>query len=129
VAIVLVGLPPSVIVLALNGRAFLGYPGLAYGPPVGDADGYYAAARESISAAGRVPKPLAAISLLGLVACLGVGVALGRRGFQGWSVAAAAGLPSRLRAAGATSARKGRSAARSRCPGSRARTKASAASP
>jgi hypothetical protein len=89
-AIVLLGLVPGLIVLALNGRAFLGYPGLAYGPPVGDAYGYYAAAREFISAAGRVPKPVAAVVLLVLVALVGLAVALWRRGHRGWSVAAVA---------------------------------------
>lgn len=86
--IALVAVVPGVIVLALNGRKFLGFPGLAFGPPNGDAYGYYAAAREFISAAARTPKPLAALVLLLLVVVLALAAKLWRRGVRAWSIAA-----------------------------------------
>ena len=51
--------------LAAEGTRLPGLPRFQYGPLYGDANGYYAAARELIAAASRVALPLLALALLG----------------------------------------------------------------
>ena len=57
--------------LAASGHDLPGLPRYVYTPLNGDSFGYYAAAREAISAAGHVP-PLLAIALAGLLVALAV---------------------------------------------------------
>ena len=51
--------------LAAEGTRVPGLPRFRYGPLYGDANGYYAAAREVVAAASRVALPLLALALLG----------------------------------------------------------------
>jgi hypothetical protein len=61
---------PAVIVLAANGQSLPGFPGYRYGPPNGDTFGFYAAAREFISAWSHLSKPLLGFALIVLLVCL-----------------------------------------------------------
>ena len=54
--------------LAAEGNGVAGLPAYHYGPLFGDANGYYAAARELVASASRAAVPLAATILLGGVA-------------------------------------------------------------
>jgi len=78
---------PALLVLAANGRKLPGLPSYAYGPPSGDTYGFYAAAREFISAWAHVSKPLFALALLALAVVLVVAWRLWRSGRRGESVA------------------------------------------
>lgn len=49
--------------LAFEGRALPGLPAYVYGPLYGDANGYYAGAREAVSAAGRTAPAVLAVTL------------------------------------------------------------------
>lgn len=73
--------------LAAEGRSLPGLPAFDYGPLWGDANGYYAGAREAISAAGRAALPLAVTLLLGA----GALYALRRRRSPRWVLALVAG--------------------------------------
>jgi hypothetical protein len=80
---------PALVVLAANGRSLPTLPGYAYGPPTGDTYGFYAAAREFISAWAHVSKPLLALAVIALVA-VGDGVVhLWRRGRRDWAAVVA----------------------------------------
>jgi hypothetical protein len=59
---------PALVVLAANGTSLPLLPGYAYGQPTGDTYGFYAAAREFISAWAHVSKPLLALAVVGLAA-------------------------------------------------------------
>jgi hypothetical protein len=78
---------PAIVVLAANGRSLPTIPGSRYGPPTGDTYGFYAAAREFVSAWAHVSRPLLALSVLALVAALVVGRRLWRQGSGGAAVA------------------------------------------
>src|SRR4051794_34754377 len=68
-ALAVLRIVPAGIVLAANGRSLPLLPGYHYGPPTGDTYGFYAAAREFISAWGHVSAPSAAV----VVAALALG--------------------------------------------------------
>jgi hypothetical protein len=78
---------PAIVVLAANGRSLPTIPGSRYGPPTGDTYGFYAAAREFVSAWAHVSRPLLALSVLALVAALVVARRLWRQGSGGAAVA------------------------------------------
>ncbi len=81
---------PALVVLAADGHSLPLLPGSRYGPPTGDTYGFYAAAREFISAWGHVAKPVVLVLVL-LVAAGGYGAwHLWRRGRRAWSVVLAA---------------------------------------
>jgi hypothetical protein len=69
---------PALVVLAANGASLPLLPGYAYGPPRGDTYGFYAAAREFISAWAHVSHVLLAFATLLVVACA-IGLALAWR--------------------------------------------------
>lgn len=73
---------PALVVLAANGTSLPTLPGYAYGPPTGDTYGFYAAAREFISAWAHVSRPLLALAVVVLVA-IGYGVLRLRRSGRG----------------------------------------------
>jgi hypothetical protein len=70
---------PAVVVLGANGRSLPGFPGYGYGPPNGDTFGFYAAAREFISAWSHLSKPLLGFAVLVLLGCVTLAVSLWRR--------------------------------------------------
>ena len=74
--------------LAAEGSALPGLPEYDYGPFYGDANGYYATARELVSAAGRGAVPLAIVLLLGVT---GVTLLARRLGARSWAVVVLAG--------------------------------------
>lgn len=74
--------------LAAEGTALPGLPAYDYGPLYGDANGYYATARELISAAGRGALLLAVVLVMGIPAVLLVGRRFGARS---WVMAVLAG--------------------------------------
>ena len=78
---------PAIVVLAANGRSLPTIPGSRYGPPTGDTYGFYAAAREFVSAWAHVSRPLLALSVLALVAALVIARRLWRQGSGGPAVA------------------------------------------
>jgi hypothetical protein len=88
-ALAVLRIVPALLVLAANGRKLPGLPSYAYGPPTGDTYGFYAAAREFISAWAHVSKPLLALAVLGLAALLVVTRRLWRNGRRGEGVAVA----------------------------------------
>src|SRR4051794_28028783 len=77
------------MVLAANGRKLPGLPSYAYGPPNGDTYGFYAAAREFISAWAHVSKPLLLLAVVVLAALLVTARRLWRGGRRGEAVALA----------------------------------------
>jgi len=78
---------PAIVVLAANGRSLPTIPGSRYGPPTGDTYGFYAAAREFVSAWAHVSRPLLALSVLALVVALVIARRLWRQGSGGPAVA------------------------------------------
>jgi hypothetical protein len=78
---------PAIVVLAANGRSLPTIPGSAYGPPTGDTYGFYAAAREFVSAWAHVSRPLLGLAVIALIAALVVARRLWRRGSGGAAVA------------------------------------------
>jgi hypothetical protein len=80
---------PAIVVLAANGRSLPTLPGSRYAPPNGDTYGFYAAAREFISAWAHVSRPLLALSVVALAAVLVLARRLWRRGLGGSAVALA----------------------------------------
>ncbi len=78
---------PALVVLAADGRSLPGLPGSAYGPPDGDTYGFYAAAREFVSAWGHVSRPLLAVAALALMVIALYGRRAWRRGARGTAVA------------------------------------------
>jgi hypothetical protein len=78
---------PALVVLAANGRSLPAIPGSPYGPPNGDTYGFYAAAREFVSAWAHVSRPLLALAVLGLGAALVLARRLWRNGSGGAAVA------------------------------------------
>jgi hypothetical protein len=78
---------PALIVLAANGRSLPAIPGSPYGPPNGDTYGFYAAAREFVSAWAHVSRPLLGLAVLVLVAACMFARRLWRQGSQGVAVA------------------------------------------
>jgi hypothetical protein len=83
---------PSLIVLAANGHSLPLLPGSEYGPPTGDTYGFYAAAREFISAWGQVSKPVAVVLALLLAAGAYVAWRLWRTNRRAWAVVVGATL-------------------------------------
>jgi hypothetical protein len=75
-------------VLAAQGRALPGLPQYEYGPFYGDANGYYATARELVSAVGRGAVPLAIVLVVGIAAVV---LAARRLGARNWVVLLLAG--------------------------------------
>ncbi|MBA3842908.1 MAG: hypothetical protein H0X39_09875, partial [Actinobacteria bacterium] len=67
---------PAAIVLVANGRSLPGFPGYRYGPPNGDTYGFYAAAREFISAWSHLSKTLLGFAVLVLIGCLALAIRL-----------------------------------------------------
>jgi hypothetical protein len=78
---------PALVVLAANGRSLPTLPGSRYGPPNGDTYGFYAAAREFVSAWAHVSRPLLALSVVALAAALVLARRLWRKGSEGAAVA------------------------------------------
>ena len=78
---------PAIVVLAANGRSLPTIPGSRYGPPTGDTYGFYAAAREFVSAWAHVSRPLLALSVLAFVVALVLARRLWSRGSGGPAVA------------------------------------------
>jgi hypothetical protein len=78
---------PAIAVLAANGRSLPTLPGSRYGPPTGDTYGFYAAAREFISAWAHVSRPLLAFSFFAFCGALLVTRRLWREGSDGVAVA------------------------------------------
>jgi hypothetical protein len=78
---------PALVVLAANGRSLPTLPGSRYGPPNGDTYGFYAAAREFVSAWAHVSRPLLALSIVALAAALVLARRLWRKGSGGAAVA------------------------------------------
>jgi hypothetical protein len=78
---------PALVVLAANGRSLPAIPGSPYGPPNGDTYGFYAAAREFVSAWAHVSRPLLALAVLALGAALVFARRLWRKGSGGVAVA------------------------------------------
>jgi hypothetical protein len=78
---------PALVVLAANGRSLPAIPGSPYGPPNGDTYGFYAAAREFVSAWAHVSRPLLAFAVLALGAALVFARRLWRKGSGGVAVA------------------------------------------
>jgi hypothetical protein len=78
---------PALVVLAANGRSLPAIPGAPYGPPNGDTYGFYAAAREFVSAWSHVSRPLLALAVLALGAALVFARRLWRKGSGGVAVA------------------------------------------
>jgi hypothetical protein len=74
--------------LAAEGSALPDLPRYDYGPFYGDANGYYATARELVSAAGRGAVPLLAVLVVGIAAVL---LAVRRLGARSWVVAIVSG--------------------------------------
>lgn len=64
---VIVRLAIPLAAVAAEGTSLPGLPAFEYGPLYGDANGYYAGAREAVSAAGRAALPLALTLLAGAV--------------------------------------------------------------
>ena len=87
-ACVVVRIAIPLAALAAEGRALPGLPRYDYGPFYGDANGYYATARELIAAAGRGAFPLAIVLALGVAAFV---LAPRRVGFRSWVVLVFAG--------------------------------------
>ena len=78
---------PALLVLAANGRSLPALPSSPYGPPTGDTYGFYAAAREFVSAWAHVSRLLLALSVLALIATLVLVRRLWRNGSGGAAVA------------------------------------------
>jgi hypothetical protein len=78
---------PALVVLVANGRSLPTLPGSRYGPPNGDTYGFYAAAREFVSAWAHVSRPLLALSVVALGTALVVARRLWRNGSGGAAVA------------------------------------------
>ena len=74
--------------LAAEGHALPGLPAYDYGPFYGDANGYYATARELISAAGRGAAPLFVVLVAGAVVAW---LARRRFGLRSWVMVLVAG--------------------------------------
>jgi len=73
------------VALSASGSDLPGLPEYTYAPLNGDAFGYYAAARETLAAAGRVPVPV----VLGLGALLAAAALTLRRTWRGPSAGSA----------------------------------------
>jgi hypothetical protein len=69
--------------LAAEGKSLPDLPRYDYGPFYGDANGYYATARELVSAAGRGAVPLAIVLAVGATAVV---IAARRHGSRNWAV-------------------------------------------
>lgn len=80
---------PALAVLAANGRSLPTLPGYGYGPPTGDTYGFYAAAREFISAWAHVSKPLLALGVVTLAAAAYLALRLWRDGSRAVAVVVA----------------------------------------
>jgi hypothetical protein len=78
---------PALGVLAANGTSLPTLPGSRYGPPSGDTYGFYAAAREFVSAWAHVSRPLLAVCVLALLAALMLARRLWQRASGGAAVA------------------------------------------
>jgi hypothetical protein len=78
---------PALVVLAANGRSLPAFPGYPYGPPTGDTYGFYAAAREFVSAWAHVSRPLLALSVVALGAALVLARRFWRNGSGGVAIA------------------------------------------
>jgi hypothetical protein len=78
---------PAIVVLVANGRSLPTIPGSGYGPPTGDTYGFYAAAREFVSAWAHVSRPLLGLAVIALIAALVVARRLWRQGSGGGAVA------------------------------------------
>jgi hypothetical protein len=74
--------------LAAEGRALPDLPRYDYGPFYGDANGYYATARELVSAVGRGAVPLAIVLVVGVSAVV---LAARRLGARNWATVVLAG--------------------------------------
>lgn len=85
----LLRIAPAIVVLVAGGRSLPAIPGSRYRPPDGDTYGFYAAAREFVSAWAHVSRPLLGLSTLAFVAALVLAVRLWRRGSAGVAVALA----------------------------------------
>ena len=81
---------PALVVLAANGTSLPTLPGYAYGPPNGDTYGFYAAAREFISAWTHVSKPLLLVAVLLLGGVGYAAVRLWRGGHRAEAIVCAA---------------------------------------
>src|ERR1700690_4078694 len=78
---------PALVVLAADGRSLPGLPGSAYGPPGGDTYGFYAAAREFVSAWAHVSRPVLGVAVLALAAIIVFSLRAWRCGARGTAVA------------------------------------------
>jgi hypothetical protein len=88
-ALALLRIFPALVVLAANGRSLPAIPGAPYGPPNGDTYGFYAAAREFVSAWAHVSRPLLGLSVVVLGAALVLARRLWRNDARGAAVALA----------------------------------------
>ena len=86
-ACVAVRLAVPLLALTFAGTSLPGLPAYVYGPLYGDANGYYAGAREAVSAARRTALPVAAVMIIAISAILVVR----RTRAPAWSVALLAG--------------------------------------
>jgi hypothetical protein len=80
---------PALVVLVANGRSLPAFPGYRYGPPNGDTYGFYAAAREFVSAWAHVSRPLLGLSVVAVGVALVFAQRLRRNGSGGAAVALA----------------------------------------
>ncbi len=78
-ACVLVRTAMPLAALIARGRALPDFPRYDYGPFYGDANGYYATARELVAAAGRGAMPFAIVLILGIAAVVFAARRLGAR--------------------------------------------------
>jgi hypothetical protein len=88
-ALAVLRIVPPLLVLAAGGDKLPGLPSYRYGPPTGDTYGFYAAAREFISAWAHVSRPLLLLVMVALVALLVVARRLWVSARRGEAVAVA----------------------------------------
>lgn len=89
-ALAFLRIAPAIVALGADGRSLPLIPGYSYGPPEGDTYGFYAAAREFISAWTRVPLALAAPGALLLLLMVVAAVRCWARGSRAVAIAIAA---------------------------------------